>query len=398
MLIIGYNFGIRSERRLCEEVHLNVAYRSFCRLGLEDKVPDHSTFSKKRHGRFRESGVFRHVFESVLQSCMTEGLVRGEGFVTDASIIKADTRRARGLKGGRAMDWCKREEAMRPVREYIAALDEANDTPEPTKIISMTDPASSWTGAKGGPPFFAHSTNYLIDLDAGIIVDVEASAVNKSAEVVATKTMIDRVEEKFEIKPDRLVGDTNYGSTAILGWLVDEKKISPHNHVADKSERGDGTLSRSDFQWDEQANEYRCPEGKALRSDWRTFKNPRDRITKADTIIFRARESDCEGCSNKNSCCPNTMRRKVTRSIHEKARDVARAIGKTDAFKESSRQRKKVEMLVAHLKRILKMDMLRLRGFSGAQDEFLLAATAQNLRRMAKWQVPEAPEENIMPA
>jgi IS5 family transposase len=379
-------------------VHLNLAYRWFCRLGLEDKVPDHSTFSKNRHGRFRESDAFRHLFESVLQRCMTEGLVRGEGFATDASIIKADAQRERGLKGERAMDWCKRAEAMRPVREYIAALEEANDTPEPTKIISMTDPASSWTAAPGGPAFFAYSTNYLIDLEAGIIVDVEASAVSKSAEVEATKTMIERVEERFEIKPDRLVGDTNYGSAAILGWLVDEKKIAPHTHVADKTERSDGTLSRSDFQWDEQANEYRCPEGKALRSDWRPFKNPRNRITKKDTIIYRSSQPDCAACPNKNHCCPNTPIRKIARSVHEKARDVARDIGKTDAFKESCRQRKKVEMLFAHLKRILKMDKLRLRGFSGAQDEFLLAATAQNLRRMAKWLVPEVPEEKIMPA
>jgi transposase len=397
MLIIGYSLGIRSERRLCEEVHLNLAYRWFCRLGLEDKVPDHSTFSKNRHGRFRESDAFRHVFESVLQSCMTEGLVRGEGFATDASIIKADAQRERGLKGERAMDWCKSEEAMRPVREYIAALEEANDTPEPTKIISMTDPASSWTAAPGGPAFFAYSTNYLIDLEAGIIVDVEASSVSKSAEVEATKIMIERVEERFEIKPDRLVGDTNYGSAAILGWLVDEKKIAPHTHVADKTERSDGTLSRSDFQWNEQANEYRCPEGHALRSDWRPFKNPRDRITKADTIIYRSSQPDCAACSNKNRCCPNTPIRKVARSIHEKARDVARAIGKTDAFKESCRQRKKVEMLFAHLKRILKMDKLRLRGFSGAQDEFLLAAIAQNLRRMAIRLVPEAPKGELIP-
>lgn len=397
MLIIGYSLGIRSERRLCEEVHLNLAYRWFCRLGLEDKVPDHSTFSKNRHGRFRESDAFRHVFESVLQRCMTEGLVRGEGFATDASIIKADAQRERGLKGERAMDWCKREEAMRPVREYIAALEEANDTPEPTKIISMTDPASSWTAAPGGPAFFAYSTNYLIDLEAGIIVDVEASSVSKSAEVEATKIMIERVEERFEIKPDRLVGDTNYGSAAMLGWLVDEKKIAPHTHVADKSERDDGTLSRSDFQWNEQANEYRCPEGHALRSDWRPFKNPRDRITKADTIIYRSSQPDCAACSNKNRCCPNTPIRKVARSIHEKARDVARAIGKTDAFKESCRQRKKVEMLFAHLKRILKMDKLRLRGFSGAQDEFLLAAIAQNLRRMAIRLVPEAPKGELIP-
>jgi transposase len=228
MLVIGYCFGIRSERRLCEEVHLNLAYRWFCRLGLEDPVPDHSTFSKNRHGRFRESGAFRRLFESVLQRCMAEGLVRGEGFATDASIIKADAQRQRGTSGNEAIDWGDPEEAARPVREYLAALDKANAPTTVPKAISLTDPAATWTAAPGGPAFFAYSTNYLIDLQAGIIVDVEASAVNKTAEVEATRRMIDRVEDKFDMKPARLVGDTNYGSAAMLGWLVDEKRIAPH--------------------------------------------------------------------------------------------------------------------------------------------------------------------------
>lgn len=398
MLIIGYSFGIRSERRLCEEVHLNLAYRWFCRLGLEDKVPDHSTFSKNRHGRFRDSRIFRHLFETVLQRCMNEGLVRGEGFATDASIIKADAQRQRGLPGDQPIEWCSREEASRPIREYLDALEESNDKPEPPKCISLTDPASSWTAATGGPAFYAYCTNYLIDLEAGIIVDVEASAVSKSAEVEATKKMLERVEERFDLKPSRLVGDTNYGSAAMLGWLVDEKQIEPHVPVWDKSEHTDGTFSRTDFDWDEQADEYRCPEGHALRNNRRPFKNPRDRITKANTIIYRSSQSDCAACPQKERCCPNMVFRKIARSVHENARDVARRISMTPEYHRSRVQRKKVEMLFAHLKRILKLDKLRLRGRSGAQDEFLLAATAQNLRRMAKWLMPVAQEDELMPA
>ena len=391
MLVIGYSFGIRSERRLCEEVHLNLAYRWFCRLGLEDKVADHSTFSKNRHGRFRDSGAFRHLFETVLRRCMEEGLVRGEGFATDASVIKADAQRQRAVPGKETIDWGNPDEATRPVREYLAALEEANPSDDPPKSISLTDPASSWTAAHG-PAYFAYCTNYLIDLNAGIIVDVEASAVNKMAEAEATRIMIDRVEERFDLKPNRLVGDTNYGSAAMVGWLVEEKQIEPHVPVVDKSERDDGTFSRSDFQWDETANEYRCPAGHVLRSNWRPFTNPRTHVTKADTIIYRSSQSDCEACAMKADCCPTTPRRNVPRSIHEPARDVARAIAKTDAYRQSRNDRKKVEMLFAHLKRILKFDKLRLRGPSGVQDEFLLAATAQNLRRMAKWLTPVAPE------
>jgi hypothetical protein len=164
-------------------------------LGLEDQVPDHYTFSKNRHGRFRESSAFRHLFEAVVQRCMSEGLVRGEGFATDASIIKADANRQRGKPGDEAIDWGNPEEAARPVREYLAALDEANPTESPPKAISLTDPAASWTAAPGGPAFYAYSTNYLIDLEAGIIVDVEATSVNKAEEVNATQIMIDRAEK-----------------------------------------------------------------------------------------------------------------------------------------------------------------------------------------------------------
>ena len=361
-------------------------------------MPNHSTFSKNRHGRFRDSEAFRHLFEGVLQRCMAEGLVRGEGFATDASVVKADAQRQSGVPGDQPIDWGNPEEATRPVREYLAALDETNDPGTPRKSISLTDPAASWTAAPGGPAFFAYSTNYLIDLQAGIIVDVEASAVNKTAEVDATKVMMERVEDKFDLKPERLVGDTNYGTAAMLGWLVDEKQIEPHVPVWDKSERQDGTLSRRDFEWIEQANEYRCPEGKALRCDWRAFKNPRTRITKADTIVYRSSAHDCVRCLRKDRCSPNMPFRKITRSILEKARDVVRALAATEAYAQSRKDRKKVEMLFAHLKRILKLDKLRLRGFSGAQDEFLLAATAQNLRRMAQWLMPRAPEPRAVPA
>src|SRR6185369_2069900 len=152
----------------------------------------------------------------------------------------------------------------------------------------------------------------------------------------------------------------------------------------DKSERHDGAFSRHEFQWDEAANEYRCPAGKALRCDWRQFKKPRTRITKADTILYKSRQSECAACPLKISCCPNTPIRKIARSIHEAARDVARQVATTPEYQQSRRERKKVEMLFAHLKRILKLDRLRLRGLTGATDEFTLAALVQNLRRMTK--------------
>lgn len=154
--------------------------------------------------------------------------------------------------------------------------------------------------------------------------------------------------------------------------------------VWDRNERTDGTLSSSQFEWDDKTNEYKCPQGHALRSQWRAFKVPRSGITKADTIICKASQHACTGCPLKRQCCPDTPSRRVARSVHESSRDVARALAATPEYRQSRRERKKVEMLFAHLKRILRLDRLGLRGLTGANDEFLLAATAQTLRRMAK--------------
>jgi hypothetical protein len=277
------------------------------------------------------------------------------------------------------------------VREYLEGLDAEGRPETMRKSISVTDPAAEWTCAPGGPAFFGYSTNYLVDVRAGVIVDVEATSAHRIQEVDATRIMIDRVEDRFAIKPARLIGDMVYGSAELLAWMVNDKAIEPHVPVWDKTQRTDDTFSSSDFQWDEQRNEYGCPQGHALRSEWRPFKNPRSHITKADRINYTARQSDCSTCPLKARCCPNTPVRKITRSIYEAARDVARAVAKTPLYKQSRKDRKKVEMLFAHLKRILKLDRLRLRGPSGAHDEFLLAATAQNLRRLAKRLCPSPP-------
>jgi len=351
MLIVGYCFGIRSERRLCEEVHLNLAYRWLCGPGLDDIVPEHSTFSKNRHGRFRDSDVLRHVFESVLARCMTEGLVKGEGFAIDASIIKADAGRSSAVPGWDPIDWGPAAEQSRAVREYLRALEETNpvssgtaesaESLTPPKMISLTDPAASWTAAAGGPAFFAYSTNYLMDLQAGIIMDVEATPANRSHEVGSTRTMIERVEQRLGLKPSRLAGDTAYGSASMLNWMIQQKQIAPHVPVWDRTARKDDTLSSREFVWNAQANEYRCPAGKVLRSKWRPFKNPRTHITKAETIIYRSSQPDCTGCSMKDRCCLNTPFRKIARSVYEPAREEAKRIATTPAYKQSRRERKK---------------------------------------------------------
>ena len=163
----------------------------------------------------------------------------------------------------------------------------------------------------------------------------------------------------------------------------------------DKSERQDGSFGRSDFAWHAEADCYRCPAGKTLQRYRRNFKKKRTGVTKDNTIIYSASKYDCDICEHKPRCCPKVPQRKIRRSIYESSRDVARAVAQTPAYKKTRRQRKKVEMLFAHMKRILKMDRLRLRGMSGAHDEFLLTATVQNLRRMAKLLSQPPPECRI---
>jgi transposase len=377
MLLVGYCLGIRSERRLCEEVHLNLAYRWFCRLGLDGEVPDHSTFSKNRHGRFRQSDLLRRVFEAVLRRCIDEGLVGGENFAVDASLIEADANRQKGIEGEKGLP----EQATgRAVHEYLAVLDDAAfgaATEVTPKFISPADPAARWTGAHGGQAFFAYATNYLIDTDHAIIVDVEATTAIRQAEVLAARRMIERTAKNLALQPRRLLGDSAYGSAEMLGWLVSERNIEPHVTVFDKSARKDGTFSRDDFHYDPERDVYVCPGGNMLTTTG-------TRVNDDATLLYRASKADCQACALKNQCCPTTPMRRVPRSIHEGARDVARAIARSWEGRVSRRLRKKVEMLFAHLKRILKLDRLRLRGPTGARDEFLLAATAQNLRKLAK--------------
>jgi IS5 family transposase len=218
MLLVGYCFGIRSERRLCEEVHLNLAYRWFCRLGLDGDVLDHSTFSKNRHGRFRESDLLRQLFETVVRRCMAEGLVGGEGFAVDASLIAADANRQRCVPGEQGLP---PEAASRAIDEYLAVLDDAAfgaATPVTPKFISPADPASRWTGANKGLAFFAYATNYLIDLDHAVIVDVEPSTAVRTAEVTAARIMIERVCEPAAAREGRMRFAVTFAPKCLARW------------------------------------------------------------------------------------------------------------------------------------------------------------------------------------
>jgi hypothetical protein len=203
-------------------------------------------------GRSRRGDLLRHIFERVVWSAMAMGLVKGEGFAVDASVLEANASRYHG-KAPEELEWTEKQRQTRAVVEYLAALDETAE-PNPDrkipKVISPSGPTSAWEAKANKRVQFGYGLNYLIDIENAVIVDVEATPARTYDEVAATKTMINRTEACFDLKPKRLTADTAYGTGKFLGWLVKEKKITPHIPVWEKGDRQDCIISRSDFRWD----------------------------------------------------------------------------------------------------------------------------------------------------
>ena len=318
MLIVGYCYGIRFERQLCQEVELHLAYRWFCRLDLDDPVPDHSTFSVNRHGRFRDSDILRQVFEAVVRACMNAGLVKGEGFAVDARVMEANASRYHG-KAPDEIDWSVPERQTRAAAEFLAGLEDEDSGANRNlpKVISPVDPCSAWTAKANKRVQFGYGLNYLIDIEHAVIVDVEATPARTYDEVAATKPMLERTEKIFGLKPKRLAADTAYGTGKFLAWIVG-KGITPHIPVRDFSQRDDGTFSRSDFRFDKDRNIYVCPTGKLLKTT--------GRVLSGYMLRYTASTYACGPCPLKSKCCPNTSQRIVPRDINEDVRDHARAL------------------------------------------------------------------------
>src|SRR6266699_232671 len=368
MLIVGYVFAIRSERRICAEAQVNLAYRWFCKLGIEDTIPDHSVFCRARHERFRESDALRRVFEGVVAMCIAAGLVGGEAFSIDASLIKADVDKKKRVPGNQPIAWPKAEEASHAVREYLAALDAARSNEEnddgdgggssgggsrrkPPKEVSLTDPQATWVARPGVDPFFAYDANYLIDNKAGIIIDAEGTRANRTAGIAITETMVNRVGRRFNLRPQRLAGDTVYGAVRLLKWLVD-RKITPHIPVWDKSTRSDGTFSRADFIFDQERNIYVCPGGAA--DEQRQHRSGPHRLLQGQQerlldLLLEAEVHDGGGAQGH------------TRPQRGCARCV-RALTNTEAFQQSSRERKKIEMRFAAQFSLISKSLVQLGG------------------------------------
>ena len=278
MLLIGYLYGITSERRLCEDVGMHLAYRWFLGLGFDQAVPHHSTFSKNRHGRFRESGLFRDLFEEIVGRCLAAGLVEGESFSVDGSLIEADAGRASRVRRDELAEVAK---VSHTVREYLAEIEAQNpvsedDGPDDDDAsgagrsadgkaggtVSKSDPDAAWA-AKGGPAKFAYYDNYLIDNAHGVIVGVEATPARFSEEVRAARAMLERAESAFGLRPRTLGADKAYGSGAFLAWLQ-AQGIEPHIPVIDRRNQTQGRFSRDRFTYDGEADATICPAGETL--------------------------------------------------------------------------------------------------------------------------------------
>jgi transposase len=350
MLLVGYCYGIRHERRLCQEVALHLAYRWFCKLDLDDKVPHHSTFSVNRLGRFRESGSLRHIFERVVATCMAAGLVKGEGLAVDASVMQANASRYHG-KAPNELDWTDAQRQKRAVAEYLAGLEAETQVQDggdshdggsdgkptaapdrkPPKVISPSDPSSAWTAKANKRVQFGYGLNYLIDVEHAIIVDVEATPARTYDEVASTRTMIERTERRLDLKPDWLTADTAYGTGKLLAWLLG-KNITPHIPVWERYPASDGMFSRSDFTYDAERDVYVCPNSKLLRTSG-TVHDGRARN-------YLSQPQGCRACTLKQQCTRAPFK-KIARDINEDARNHARSLKGTPAFERSSNARKK---------------------------------------------------------
>jgi len=393
MLLVGYCYRIRHERRLSRRWRCILLTAGSCKLDLDDKVPHHSTFSVNRLGRFRESEILRHIFERVVAACMVAGLVKGEGFAVDASVMEANASRYHG-KAPDELDWTDAQRQKRAVAEYLAGLEteaqiqeggdgrDGGSDGKPTaapdrkspKVISPSDPSSAWTAKANKRVQFGYGLNYLIDVEHAIIVDVEATPARTYDEVASTKTMIDRTEQRLDLKPDWLTADTAYGTGKLLAWLLG-KSITPHIPVWERYPSSDGMFfSRGEFTYDAERDVYVCPNGKLLRTSG-TVHDSRVRN-------YLSQPQECRACTLKQRCTRAPFK-KIARDINEDARNHARSLKGTPEFERSSNARKKVEMRFAHLKVQHGFERMRLRGLTGARDEFHLAATVQNLKTMA---------------
>jgi len=361
---------------------MHLAYRWFTRLGLEQEVPDHSPFSKNRHGRFRQSGIFLEIFEEIVRRCIGAGLVEGQRLTVDGTMVAANASPPRGVKREQLPEMAK---VSQTVREYLAEVAQQNPMSEPeehpparnsvaARCVSPTDPDACWA-SKWGPAVPSYYDHYLIDNPSCIILGVEATPARFRQETLAARRMLQQVKEKFGISPESLGADKAYGSGEFLAWLL-EQSIQPHIPVIDRRHQTHRRFTRDQFQYDPGEDVFRCPQGQPLRYHSMNRRN--------QGSIYRTTGSQCRGCPVKKRCTPAPFR-KIFVHWYERARQVARDLVPTPAYAQSRRDRNKIEALFSELKLRVGLRRVRLRRLWNVAEQFYLAATAQNLKRLVRF-------------
>jgi transposase len=376
ILLIGYLYGITSERKLVEELRMHLAWRWFTGLGFDQEIPHHSTFSKNRHGRFQESKVFEQLFEEIVARCLEAGLVQGDNLSVDGSFVEANASKKSRIPREQLAEAAQ---VNRNVRQYLEELEEQNPSEEPVHEqdqVSTTDPDSTYATKGGTPARLGYYDNYLVDNQSCVIVGVQGTAARMSQETVAAQDMIARFAKWQGREPASVVADATYGNGEFLQWLM-ERNITPYMRTRDSALRKKNPLYGPErFTYLPENNSYRCPAGQPLNF---VGLNVRNR-----THAYIGSRKRCGACSQKEKCTTGQYKY-LAIHIYEPARQRARDLVDTPFFVEAQRKRKKVEALFAELKNQIGLRRLRLRRLKFVREQFFMAAVAQNIKRLVRF-------------
>ena len=387
ILLIGYLYGVTSERKLVEELRMHLAWRWFTGLSFDQEIPHHSTFSKNRHGRFQESKLFEQLLEQIVQQCVEVGLVRGDNLSVDGSFVEANAAKESRIPREQLMEAA---EVHYTLRQYLKEVEQQNPVEEPVnkqEQVSTTDPDSTYATKGGTPARLGYYDNYLVDNDSCVVVGVQATAARLSQETVAAQDMIIRFVQRQGGKPASLAADTTYGNGEFLQWLLD-RGITPYMRTRDSARRKNNPgYGPERFTYLPESNRYRCPAGEQLNYVGLNVRN------RAHAYIGSAKR--CGACSQK-ALCTSGRYKYLAIHIHESARQRARELANTPEFSTAQRQRKKVEALFAELKNQIGLRRLRLRRMKFVREQFFLAAAAQNIKRLVRFLSQPTPP--VLPA
>jgi transposase len=376
ILLIGYLYGITSERKLVEDLGMHLAWRWFTGLGFHQEIPHHSTFSKNRHGRFQESKLFQQLFEQIVQQCLEVGLVRGDNLSVDGSFVEANASKESRIPREQLAEAAQVKQTL---RQYLSELEEQNPVQEPVheqEQVSTTDPDSTYATKGGTPARLGYYDNYLVDNASCVIVGVQGTAARMSQETVAAQDMIARFAEWQGHEPATVAADATYGNGEFLQWLM-ERDITPYMRTRDSVLRKNSPLYGPDrFTYLPDSDSYLCPAGQQLNF---VGLNVRNR-----THAYIGNRKRCGACSQKAQCTTGQYKY-LAIHIHEAARERARELVNTPEFATAQRQRKKVEALFAELKNQIGLRRLRLRRIKFVREQFFLAAAAQNIKRLVRF-------------